>query len=168
MMPPAIGPTIQTYQSAQSVVARAGPNHRAGFIAAPVYGPKAMMSNAITSPIVSPAVFENGPRSSTAVPKTAKTRKNVVTASITMPLPTAMSSPSAGMPPIPTSNSSVGTRKRSRNAPATAPASSAAISTPARVVGILPVTHSEIATAGFTSPPEMCQVMETMIASTSP
>ena len=46
-----------------------------------------MMSNAITSPIVSPAVFDQGPRGSTAVPNTANTRKNVVVASITMPLP---------------------------------------------------------------------------------
>ena len=44
------------------------------------------MSKAITSPTVRPAVFEYGPRSSTIVPNTAKTRKKVVTASMRMPL----------------------------------------------------------------------------------
>jgi hypothetical protein len=71
MIPPAIGPTVQTIALAHSPPINAGPNHRAGFIAAPVYGPNAMISKAITSPIVSPAVFSHGPRSSTAVPKTA-------------------------------------------------------------------------------------------------
>ena len=103
MMPPAMGPMIQTNQLAQLPEASAGPNQRAGFIAAPVYGPNAMMSNAITSPIVSPAVFDQGPRGSTAVPNTAKTRKNVVVASITMPLPDAMPCASAGVPPPPAS-----------------------------------------------------------------
>jgi len=36
MMPPATGPMIQTYQFAQSPRTRAGPNHLAGFMAAPV------------------------------------------------------------------------------------------------------------------------------------
>src|SRR5215510_16461381 len=75
------------------------PNQRAGFIAAPVYGPNAMMSNAITSPIVKPPVLFQGPRTSTAVPKTANTRKNVRIASITMPLPTEIPGPRAGAPP---------------------------------------------------------------------
>src|SRR5215210_699059 len=84
-MAPATGPTTHTHQSSQVPVATAGPNQRAGFIAAPVQGPNAMMSNAITRPIVSPAVLLNGPRSSTAVPNTANIRKNVATASSRMP-----------------------------------------------------------------------------------
>ena len=80
-----------------------------------------MMSNAITSPIVRPAVLDHGPRGSTAVPKTANTRKNVVVASITMPLPAAIPDASAGVPPPPASYSSRGTKYFSRNAPATAP-----------------------------------------------
>ena len=71
MMPPAIGPTVHTIASDQRPPISAGPNQRAGFIAAPVSGPNAMISKAITSPIVNPAVFSHGPRSSTAVPKTA-------------------------------------------------------------------------------------------------
>src|SRR3989304_5975655 len=92
-----------------------------------------MMSNAITSPIVRPAVFEKGPRSSTAGP-----------------------------------NSSEGPRYFRRNAPATAPRSWAPIRIAARGDAILPATHRPIVTAGFTSPPEMWAVIETMIASTSP
>jgi hypothetical protein len=61
------------------------------------------MSKAITRPIVNPAVFDQGPRGSTAVPKTAKMRKNVVVASITMPLPASTPSASAGVPPLPAS-----------------------------------------------------------------
>src|SRR5262245_21495477 len=168
MIPPAIGPMIHTYQFAQSPDASAGPNHLAGFIAAPVYGPNAMMSNAITRPIVRPAVFDHGPRGSTAVPNTANTRKKVVTASITMPLPAAMPSARAGVPPPPELYRAWGTRYFSRNAPATAPSSWAAIRITARRDGILPATHSPIVTAGLTSPPEMCAVIEMKIASTSP
>src|SRR5262245_65721866 len=116
MMPPAIGPMIHTYQFAQLPEASAGPNQRAGFIAAPVYGPNAMMSNAITRPIVRPAVFDHGPRGSTAVPNTANTRKNVVTASITIPLPAAMPSASAGRPPPPGLERAGGSRDRRRDA----------------------------------------------------
>src|SRR3990170_7281658 len=168
MIAPARGPTIHTYQLSHAPAASAGPNQRAGFIAAPVYGPNAMMSKAITRPIVRPAVLENGPRSSTAVPNTAKTKKNVMTASRTMPLPAAKPSASAGVPPPPASNSCVGTRYFRRNAPATAPMSSAPIRMRARGDSILPATHRPIVTAGFTSPPEMWAVIETMIASTSP
>jgi len=126
------------------------------------------MSNAITRPIVSPAVFDQGPRGSTAVPKTANTRKNVVVASITMPLPAAMPCASAGVPPLPASYRAVGTRYLSRSAPTTAPRSCAPIRITARRDGILPETHNPIVTAGFTRPPEMCAVTETMIASTRP
>ena len=66
-------------------------------------GPKAMMSKAITRPIVNPAVAWNGPRSSTAVPKTAKTRKNVPTASSTIALPLAICEFSTAAPPVPAS-----------------------------------------------------------------
>ena len=83
MTAPAIGPTIQTYQSSQRPPTSAGPNQRAGFIAAPVNGPNAMMSNAITSPTVNPAVLFQRPVDH-CVPKTAKTRKNVQTASMTI------------------------------------------------------------------------------------
>ena len=38
----------------------------------------------------------------------------------------------------------------------------------ARWEGILPATHRPIVTAGFTRPPEMWAVIETMIASTRP
>ena len=86
-----------------------------------------------------------------------------------MPLPAAMPSPSAGIPPPPASNSSAGKQEpQQERAGHRAPASSAAIETPARGVGSLPVTHSEIATAGFTIPPEMCAVIETMIGEHEP
>ena len=103
MMAPAIGPTIHTTELSQSPPTSAGPNQRAGFIAAPVSGPNAMMSNAITRPIVNPAVLFQGPLSSTAVPNTAKTRKNVRIASMTMPVPTDTPGPSAGAPAPPAS-----------------------------------------------------------------
>ena len=66
------------------------------------------MSIVITRPIVNPAVFANGPRSSTAVPNTAHTRKNVSIASSTTALPTANPSPTAGMPPLTASKAGVG------------------------------------------------------------
>ena len=40
--------------------------------------------------------------------------------------------------------------------------------TTARVVSSFPVTHRPIVTAGLTIPPEMCPMIETMIASVSP
>ena len=42
------------------------------------------------------------------------------------------------------------------------------MSTNARWDGTLPVTHSEIATAGFTNPPETCAVTDTMMNRTRP
>ena len=56
MMPPAIGPTIHTHQLDQSFVINAGPNHRAGFMAAPVRLAPTKMSIVIMRPIVKPAV----------------------------------------------------------------------------------------------------------------
>lgn len=49
-----------TYQSSKVPDATAGPNHRAGFIAAPVSGPPMRMSAAIASPIASPPNFGGG------------------------------------------------------------------------------------------------------------
>ena len=84
-MAPAIGPTIHTHPFGppSGRERRSEPPRRVHGRARP--RPDAMMSNVMTRPIVSPAVLLNGPRSSTAVPKTAKTRKNVATASIRIP-----------------------------------------------------------------------------------
>src|SRR5439155_6869032 len=119
---PAIGPTIHTYQSFHRPVASAGPNHLVTLNAAPVHGPRARTPNEIVRPIVSPAVFANGPRSSIAVENTAHTRKNVPTASIRIALPTANPGASCTAPPIPESKKVLGTRYFKRYAAATAPA----------------------------------------------
>ena len=63
--------------SASGWCARAGPNARAGFIAAPVKGPPKSMSMVIVRPMAKPAILLNAPLASTAVAKTTKTRKNV-------------------------------------------------------------------------------------------
>ncbi len=125
MIAPAIGPTIHTTASSHTPPTSAGPNHRAGFIAAPVYGPKARMSNAIASPIVKPAVLVHGPLPSTAVPNTTKTRKKVRIASRTMPVPAETFDPRVGAPARPLSNRSAPTTKRSRSAPTIPPRSCA-------------------------------------------
>ena len=121
MMPPAIGPTIHTHQFDQSFVIKAGPNHRAGFIAAPVRLAPTKMSIVIIKPIVKPAVIAKDPRSSTAAPNTAQTRKNVKIASITTALPSARPGATAGMPPLVASKAAVGKMYFNVAAAATAP-----------------------------------------------
>src|SRR5881397_1295077 len=108
MMPPAIGPTIQTHQFVHVPVISAGPNHRAGFIAAPVRAPTARTSIVITRPIANPPTTLIAPRSSTALPKTAHTRKNVATASTSTALPIAYPEATAGVPPSTESNAALG------------------------------------------------------------
>src|SRR6266581_3085644 len=65
----------------------AGPNHRAGFIAAPVKGPPIMMSSAMVSPIARPPTALKEPLGSIPVPYTTETRKNVRMASTRMAVP---------------------------------------------------------------------------------
>ena len=84
------------------------------------------MSIVITSPIVNPAVRAKAPlRSSTAVPKTAHTKKNVNMASSTTAFPTANPSATAGMPPVTASNAGRGSMYFKKNAAARPPSSSA-------------------------------------------
>src|SRR5207245_1680223 len=64
----------------------AGPNHRAGFIAAPVKGPPIKMSIVIVMPIANPPTAWKDPLGSIPVPNTTKTKKNVRTASTTIPV----------------------------------------------------------------------------------
>src|SRR6478752_3557689 len=97
MIPPAIGPAIHTHQSVHVPVTSAGPNQRAGFMAAPVRGPTA-----------NPAVLANGPRSSTTVAKTAHTRKKVATASTSTAFPIAYPDMTLGVPPFTESNACTG------------------------------------------------------------
>ena len=60
-------PVKQSNKRWSITYATAGPNTRAGFIAAPVSGPPNKMSSVIVDPITRPATYR-GPRSSTAVP----------------------------------------------------------------------------------------------------
>ena len=82
-----------------SPVTSAGPNQRAGFIAAPVAGPAKKMSPTIAMPIGRPATIEKVPRESTATPMITIIRMKVATASIKMPLLVVTPSASAGTPP---------------------------------------------------------------------
>ena len=97
----------------------AGPNARAGFIAAPVSLPVAKMLTVITSPTTSPPSF--GPRGSSAVPKTAIIRKNVAMASMPMPWTRLTPALSAGTPRLVASRMTSGKNSTSASAAATAP-----------------------------------------------
>src|SRR5262249_46635572 len=122
MMPPAIGPTIQTHQFVHVPVMSAGPNHRAGFIAPPVRAPTARMSIVITRPIAKPPILFQAPRSSIAVPNTVQTRKNVATASTSTALPIAYPVITAGVPPFTAANPGPGGEYLSSAAAARGPA----------------------------------------------
>src|SRR6187431_3277470 len=93
-----MGPTQYTHQSSQTPKTSSGPKARAGFIAAPVSGPPARMSNVITSPIASPAIEAKDPRTSAAVANTTQTRKNVRTASSAAPDQASMAGFTTGTP----------------------------------------------------------------------
>ena len=69
---------------------------RAGFIDAPVSAPPIRMSKAIVRPIPKPPIF--GALGSTAVPKTANTRKKVTIASTKMPVIGVTPGASIGVP----------------------------------------------------------------------
>jgi hypothetical protein len=82
----------------QKFATSSGPKARAGFIAAPVSGPPHRMPIVTTRPIPKPATALNAPRGSTAVAKTASTRKKVRIASSTSPAPCPIAEFSAGAP----------------------------------------------------------------------
>src|SRR6478672_10330589 len=136
MIPPAIGPAIHTHQSVHVPVTSAGPNQRAGFMAAPVRGPTASTSMVITRPTVNPAVLANGPRSSTTVAKTAHTRKKVATDSTSTAFPIAYPDITLGVPPFTESNACAGEKYFRTRAATTAPASCATMYAALRTVGI--------------------------------
>src|SRR6476660_8516517 len=168
MIPPAIGPAIHTHQWVHVPVTSAGPNQRAGFMAAPVRGANASMSIVITNPTVNPAVLANGPRSSTTVATNAHTRKKVAVASTSTALPIAYPDITFGVPPFTESNACAGEKYFRRRAAATAPASCATTYTALRTVGNFPVTHRAAWIAGLKTPPEMWTISETMIAIVRP
>ena len=93
---PSRGPIHHTYQFAKAPDATAGPNQRAGFMAAPVKGPPIRMSAATARPIAIPP--SRGARRSSAVPKTAMTSRTVSTASMAMPVIGVTPWPRAGVP----------------------------------------------------------------------
>src|SRR5207245_1464505 len=168
MIPPAIGPAIHTHQSVHVPVASAGPNQRAGFMAAPVSGPTARTSIVITNPTVNPAVFANGPRSSITVAKTAHTRKKVATASTSTAFPSMYPESTLGVPPFTDATAGEGGKYFRRGAGATGPASCATMYTALRTVGILPVTHRATWIAGLKTAPEMWTISDTMMAIVRP
>src|SRR2546428_4530677 len=135
MIPPVIGPAIHTHQSVHVPVATAGPNQRAGFMAAPVSGPTARTSIVITSPTVNPAVFANGPRSSITVAKTAHTRKKVATASTNTAFPSVYPDSTIGVPPFTESNAGGGEEYFTEQGAPTAPARFPTMYTGPRPVG---------------------------------
>ena len=65
---PRNGPIQYTYQLSKNCATTAGPNHRAGFMAAPVKGPPIMMSREIVSPIARPPTALKEPFGSIPVP----------------------------------------------------------------------------------------------------
>src|SRR6266480_884795 len=87
-MAPKKGPIQYTYQLSKNCATTAGPNHRAGFIAAPVSGPPIMMSIEIVRPMAKPPTALKVPFGSIPVPYTTVTRKNVRIASTRIPVTT--------------------------------------------------------------------------------
>src|SRR5229473_1132779 len=75
----------------------AGPNQRAGFIAAPVRPPPTKISIVMVSPITSPAMAL-APRWSTATPNTEYIRKKVMMISARTAVAVPTPSPTAGVP----------------------------------------------------------------------
>src|SRR5439155_1000837 len=71
----ASGPIHHTYQLSRAPDATAGPNQRAGFMAAPVSRPPIRMAAATARPMAKPP--SRGARLSTAVPRTTSTRTSV-------------------------------------------------------------------------------------------
>src|SRR2546428_5046496 len=92
------GPIQYTYQLSKNCATMAGPNHRAGFMAAPVNGPPIMMSSEMVSPIARPPTALNEPFGSIPVPYTTKTKKNVRMASTRMAVPQTTAGPTAAAP----------------------------------------------------------------------
>ena len=76
----------------------AGPNQRAGFIAAPVNAVPMNMPAVTVKPIARPAILPNDPSGSIAVANITHTRKNVRMASIRTPCPVDICVATAGVP----------------------------------------------------------------------
>src|SRR5437868_7236361 len=93
---PTSGPIQYTYQLSKKDAGSAVPNHRAGFIAAPVSGPPSRMSVMTVRPMPKPAI--GGASGDTAVPYTAHTRNTVSTASTTTATVGVTPAASAGVP----------------------------------------------------------------------
>ena len=105
----------------QKFCTSSGPTARAGFIAAPVYGPPMQMSSVIVKPIARPAIVANAPRGSAAVAKITQTRKKVSTASIATPPNPLMPGASEGAPRLTASTCCCGSTAESRKAARIAP-----------------------------------------------
>src|SRR5205814_5363757 len=142
--------THHTYQFSSAPAANAGPNHRAGFIAAPVSGPPIRMSAATARPIAIPPRL--GARASTAVPNTTRIRITVRTASMAIPAAGLTPAPRARAPTWVGPHAAGAKRRRSRRPAAKAPASWATTNMPARAAPNRPATHSANETAGLNWP----------------
>ena len=123
MAAPMAGPAIQTYQLSRKPPATAGPNQRAGFMAAPVSGPPIRMSAVMARPMARPPIL--GARGSIAVPKTANSRTMVRIASIAIAATGPVPSPSAGVPSWAGTHIDSGRMARSARPARRAPASCA-------------------------------------------
>src|SRR5687767_8527071 len=118
---PTNGPIHHTYQSVKLPDATAGPNQRAGFIAAPVSGPPMRTSAVTARPMARPPIF--GARRSTAVPKTASSSTTVRIASTMMAPAMPMAGSTAGVPMATGPHEASLNTTRNASAPAAAPRS---------------------------------------------
>src|SRR3954451_11536880 len=150
---------IQTYQLSSRPEAIAGPNQRAGFIAAPVSGPPMRMSAVIANPMARPPVL--GPRGSTAVPNTANRTSAVRTASIAIQPPAPTPSPRAGVPMPDGPQTDSGKTARSARPATRAPTSCATTYVTAFADPMRPAIQTPNVTAGLKCAPDTTPRAET-------
>ena len=170
MMPPAIGPAIHTHQSVHVPVTSAGPNQRAGFMAAPVSGPQREHVDRDHEADREPGRLgerttivddgrEDRPHQEEGCDRLDQHR---------LARPRIRTS-TLGVPPFTESNALRGEKVlQEEGAPRPRPASCATMYTALRTVGIFPVTHRAAWIAGLKTPPEMWTISETMMAIVRP
>src|SRR5437762_13731771 len=147
------------YQLSKNWDTTAGPNHRAGFIAAPVKGPPIIMSIEIVSPIANPPTALKLPFGSIPVPYTTNTRRKVRIASTRIPTagvtvherPGGL--PRAGVPRWDACQTEAGKMTLRPNAATRAPSSWDPQETAASRGGIGPPTGAPRVTAGVKCAP---------------